>query len=147
MPAPESNRQVNDAMADSQSTKAGEETLAAKLSREAHLISTASADAYSSTSKAIKEHPEHLFSTFAASTVGGAALALLQRRAGWMALSAEVAGAALTVPALIDGGKRAHDGYQAISNTFTGKGSFEADRRLLSSALGSLTADFVTATA
>ncbi len=147
MPVPESNRQVNDAMADSQSTMAGEETLAAKLSREARLISTASADAYSSTSKAIKEHPEHLISTFAASTVGGAALALLQRRAGWMALSAEVAGAALTVPALIDGGKRAHDGYQAISNTFTGKASFEADRRILSSALGSLATDFVTATA
>ncbi len=147
MPAPESNRQVNDAMANSQSTLAGQETLAAKLSREAHLISTASADAYNSTSKAIKEHPEHLISTFAASTVGGAALALLQRRAGWMALSAEIAGAALTVPALIDGGKRAHDGYRAISNTFAGNATFEADRRQLSSAMGSLATDFVTATA
>jgi S1-C subfamily serine protease len=147
LPAPESNRQVNDAMVNSQSTLAGEETLAAKLSREANLISASSADAYSSTSKAIREHPEHLISTFAASAVGGAALALLQRRAGWLALSAEIAGAALTVPALIDGGRRAHDGYRAISNTFVSSASFEADRRLLSSALGSLTTDFVTATA
>jgi S1-C subfamily serine protease len=39
------------------------------------------------------------------------------------------------------------DGYRAINNTFNSKLSFEADRRQLSSALGSLTTDFVAATA
>ncbi len=146
LPAPESNRQISDVNGNSQGILASQETLATKLSREAQLISAAASDAYSVTSKSIKEHPEHLVSTFAASAVGGAGLALLQRRAGWMAVSAEVIGASLAVPMLIDSGKRAGDGFRAINNTFNSKLSFEADRRQLSSALGSLTTDFVAAT-
>ncbi len=147
MPAPESNRQTSDVNGESQANSAGQESLATKLSREAQLISAAANDAYTVTSQKIKEHPEQLLSTFALSAAGGAGLALLQRRAGWMAVSAEMVGAALAVPVLIDGGKRAQDGYNAISNTFNSKGSFETDRRQLSSALGSLTTDFVAATA
>jgi S1-C subfamily serine protease len=146
LPAPEINRQISDVNGNSQGILASQETLATKLSREAQLISAAASDAYSVTSKSIKEHPEHLVSTFAASAVGGAGLALLQRRAGWMAVSAEVIGASLAVPMLIDSGKRAGDGFRAINNTFNSKLSFEADRRQLSSALGSLTTDFVAAT-
>lgn len=147
MPAPESNRQLSDVNGTSQGVLAGQETFATKLSREAQLISAAASDAYFLTSKTIQEHPEHLVTTFAASAVGGAGLALLQRRAGWVAVSAEVIGASLAVPVLIDGGKRAQDGYRAINNTFNSKISFEADRRQLSLALGSLTTDFVAATA
>jgi len=147
LPAPESNRQIRDVNGNSQDVLASQETLASKLSREAQLISAAASDAYSVTSKTIQEHPEHLVTTFAASAVAGAGLALLQRRAGWMAVSAEVIGASLAVPALIDGGKRVQDGYRAINSTFNSKGGFEADRRQLSSALGSLTTDFVAATA
>jgi S1-C subfamily serine protease len=137
------------------------ESTATKLWREADLLGSAAKEAGHVAANELA-HPGVLAQKFIGSTFAGAALSAMQRRAGIIGLSAEVVGAALTVPALLDGSKRLQESYGAIKHTWseaeaagTGAASgvsprttaLESDKHKLASAMGSLTGDFLVSTA
>lgn len=137
------------------------ESTATKLWREADLLGSAAKEAGHVAAKELA-NPGVLAEKFIGSAFAGAALSAMQRRAGIIGLSAEVVGAALTLPALVDGTKRLQESYGAIKHTWSeseapgtrARGeitprttALEGDKHKLAAAMGSLTSDFLVTTA